>query len=118
MWCSKEVDQIPNLMSKYFLQLALNDEYCRVFIGEKRIGLGLAVSSAYFLAMISFLMTSAKINAKVTLLMIPSLIASIVSGWMNTVVYINRFQKNRNEKNMILPFDQSSSLVNGWYPPN
>ena len=82
-------------MSKYLLQLALCDEWYRVFVKEKRVGLGICVAGLYYLAMINLLVTSAMINGPATVLMIPSLIAIIVSGWMNVVIFWNREQGRR-----------------------
>ncbi len=106
-------------MSRYLLQLALNDEYCRVFIGEKRIGLGIGVVTAYSAAMLSLLIQCAFLNTKATFLfMLPSLMAIIVSGWMNIVIYYNRYQKRRKErnKNPNTFMDQSLVIANNIYP--
>jgi len=50
-WCSPEDDKIviPRLMKQYLVQLALGDEWHRVFLGEKRVGLGIAVVFSYFI---------------------------------------------------------------------
>jgi hypothetical protein len=50
-WCSQECgkDIIPRLMKQYLVQLALGDEWHRVFLGEKRIGLGIMVVISYFI---------------------------------------------------------------------
>jgi len=93
VWCPDGGDQIPRLMGKYLLQLALCDEWCRVFIREERVGLGIGVAVAYYFAMLSLLVSSAMINGKATLLMVPSLIAIIISGWMNIVIFWNRYEK-------------------------
>lgn len=98
MWCSGEVDQIRPLIRKYLLQLALCDEWVRVFIREKRIGLGIVVAIAYYFAMLSLLVSSAMINGKATILMIPSLVANIISTWMNIVEFINRRATRRKNR--------------------
>jgi tryptophan-rich sensory protein len=36
-------------MKQYVVQLALGDEWHRVFLGEKRIGLGIMVVVSYFI---------------------------------------------------------------------
>ena len=50
-WCSEECgkDIISRLMKQYVVQLALGDEWHRVFLGEKRIGLGIMVVVSYFI---------------------------------------------------------------------
>jgi tryptophan-rich sensory protein len=44
-WCIKERNIIRKLMNSYFVQLALCDEWYRVFVIEKRVGLGITVIS-------------------------------------------------------------------------
>lgn len=49
-WCSPDNARvvIPKLMKQYLIQLALGDEWQRVFLGEKRVGLGILVVLSYF----------------------------------------------------------------------
>lgn len=108
VWCSSTQDQIPKLMNKYFLQLSLGDEWQRVFLREKRVGLGIFLAVAYALSMIPLLISSAMLNRKMTLLMVPSMIAIIVSGWMNIVIYYNRYKIGRNKS-------IQSTVVNGLF---
>eukprot|EP00557_Chaetoceros_sp_GSL56_P013702 CAMPEP_0176481450 /NCGR_PEP_ID=MMETSP0200_2-20121128/2826_1 /TAXON_ID=947934 /ORGANISM="Chaetoceros sp., Strain GSL56" /LENGTH=683 /DNA_ID=CAMNT_0017877655 /DNA_START=266 /DNA_END=2313 /DNA_ORIENTATION=- len=80
LWCPvDEGDQVPKVFGKFLLQLALCDEWYRVFIREKRVGLGIAVMILYCFAMVSLLVSSAMLNGRATLLMVPSLVAIIVS---------------------------------------
>lgn len=55
-WCAPEDDKvvIPRLMKQYLVQLALGDEWHRVFLGEKRVGLGIMVVLGYFIGEICF----------------------------------------------------------------
>lgn len=48
-WCSPEDDRVavPKLMKQYLVQLALGDEWRRVFLGERRVGLGILVVLSY-----------------------------------------------------------------------
>lgn len=39
---------IHRLMKIYLVQVALGDEWSRVFLGEYRVGLGIVVVSCYF----------------------------------------------------------------------
>jgi tryptophan-rich sensory protein len=50
-WCSAEKQTVivHRLMNVYLVQLALGDEWSRVFLGEYRVGLGILVVSFYFL---------------------------------------------------------------------
>ena len=100
LWCPyiEGGDQIKKLMSKYLLQLALCDEWYRVFFREKRVGLGIFVAVVYYFSMLSFLVSSAMINGRATLLMVPSLVAIIVSAWMNIVLFWNRYETRRGQR--------------------
>lgn len=40
----EDVDRVPELMTRYLLQQSLCDEWYRVFVGEKRLGLGVGVA--------------------------------------------------------------------------
>lgn len=90
LWHPLDMERVPKLMRHYLFQLCLSDEWYRVFVGEKRLGLGVCVSVAYLLAMLLLIVTSASINGKATLLMIPSFLAGIITGWMNTVIYFKQ----------------------------
>ncbi len=50
-WCSPDSTEvvIPKLMRQYLVQLALGDEWHRVFLGEKRVGLGIVVIFCHFI---------------------------------------------------------------------
>lgn len=100
LWCPyvEGGDQIKKLMSKYLLQLALCDEWYRVFFREKRLGLGIFVAVVYYFSMLSFLVSSAMINGRATLWMVPSLVAIIVSAWMNIVLFWNRYETRRGQR--------------------
>lgn len=49
-WCSPEKQSliVHRLMNIYLIQLALGDEWSRVFLGEYRVGLGIVAVSCYF----------------------------------------------------------------------
>jgi hypothetical protein len=57
-WCSPDNDTvvIPKLMKQYLIQLALGDEWQRVFLGEKRVGLGILVVLSYFIGKRDYVM--------------------------------------------------------------
>ena len=50
-WCSpeKQISVVHRLMNLYLIQLALGDEWSRVFLGEYRVGLGIVVIACYFI---------------------------------------------------------------------
>lgn len=86
----EDIDRVPKLMRHYLFQLSLSDEWYRVFVGEKRLGLGVGVAIAYLFAMILFMITSASMNLKATLLMVPSFLALIITAWMNIVIFLKK----------------------------
>mmetsp|Transcript_12966 Transcript_12966/g.23488 ORF Transcript_12966/g.23488 Transcript_12966/m.23488 type:complete len:608 (-) Transcript_12966:294-2117(-) len=92
-WCPAEMKQIPKLMRQFLFQLALGDEWYRVLFNEKRLFLGIIFALAYFCAMSWLVVTSATMNGLASLLMIPSLLAVIISAWMNIVIFVNRMEK-------------------------
>lgn len=49
-WCSPEQQTvvIQRLMNIYLVQLALGDEWSRVFLAEYRVGLGIVAVTCYF----------------------------------------------------------------------
>lgn len=109
-WCSSSTtttmdDQnvlLPKLIKQYLIQLALCDEWCRVFLKEKRLGLGIVVACAYSTAMICLIITCVCIDEKMSLLMVPSLLALIVSTWLNLVIYCNRYTSSRKERKTVV----------------
>ena len=97
IWCPSDQNQIPKLMKQYLIQLALCDEWCRVFIKERRLGLGLFVACAYSIAMGTLMVTCVGMSNTAALLLLPSLLALIVSTWLNLVIYCNRYIRKRTK---------------------
>jgi len=94
---SSNADQVPKLMKQYLVQLALGDEWHRVFLVEKRVGLGLLAISLYFLGLVNLFANATAASGVAASLMIPSLVAVIVSGWMNVVIFVTRLNLNKKE---------------------
>jgi len=86
----EDIDRVPELMTRYLLQQSLCDEWYRVFVGEKRLGLGVGVAITCLFAMVLFMITSASMNGKATLLMVPSFLAMIITSWMNIVIFLKQ----------------------------
>ena len=61
--------------------------------------------------MLSLLVTSAMINGKATVLMVPSLIANIISTWMNVVIFWNRYETKRNARKNRTTSRRNENLV-------
>ena len=96
-WCSTESPNLPRLMKLYLIQAALGEEWHRVLLIEKRVGLGIVAVSAYFLALANLVFITTNLSGFAASLMVPSLAAVIISGWMNVVIYITRQDLDKKE---------------------
>lgn len=121
-WCSPEKQTviIHQLMKIYLVQVALGDEWSRVFLGEYRVGLGIVVVSCYFVGKIKsmsipsvllrltlilsfeavswMLFTTFTLNVGSSLLLIPSLLAAFISVFMNVRIFWNRMGTKEQKK--------------------
>jgi len=95
-WGSTDKNIILVLMSQYLIQHTLCDEWQRVFLGEKRIGLGICVAFVYLIALMMTIVTCAQLSSIASFMMLPSLIGIIISGWMNIIIFWNRDQMRRS----------------------
>lgn len=90
-------DVCQTILYEFFLQLALGNEWNRVLIDEKRVGLGIFVSFLYCVALISTVITANLIDKTTSILFVPSLLAALISVWMNIAIFWNRLAvKRRN----------------------
>lgn len=104
-------------------EIAIADEWYRVFIVERRVGLAACVSLVYLLcectcfmrvqlvfrdisltistsillASISLVITAATMDQAAAIMLLPTLLAVCVSGWMNLVLFWNRLEASRKE---------------------
>lgn len=105
-------------------EIALADEWFRVFIGERRVGLAISVSIVYMIgkcwasfhssldrrlvlashdhslhyqASLSLAVTAFNIDYVASIMLIPTLLAVSVSGWMNVVIFWNRLEDRRRQ---------------------
>lgn len=136
-WCSPENDKvvIPRLMKQYLVQLALGDEWHRVFLGEKRVGLGILVVFSYFVgelfdllactifmlvsnkafdgintalssnvnipsrtALVWMVFTTFTLDGGAAAMLIPSILAALISGLMNLMIFWNRLGTKEQRK--------------------
>eukprot|EP00584_Thalassiosira_punctigera_P018975 CAMPEP_0172567728 /NCGR_PEP_ID=MMETSP1067-20121228/116932_1 /TAXON_ID=265564 ORGANISM="Thalassiosira punctigera, Strain Tpunct2005C2" /NCGR_SAMPLE_ID=MMETSP1067 /ASSEMBLY_ACC=CAM_ASM_000444 /LENGTH=644 /DNA_ID=CAMNT_0013359143 /DNA_START=170 /DNA_END=2104 /DNA_ORIENTATION=+ len=99
-WCSPEDDKImiPRLMKQYLVQLALGDEWRRVFLGEKRVGLGIVVVLSYFIALVWMVITAFKLDGGASAMLIPSVVAAAISALMNITIFWNRLPSREQRK--------------------
>lgn len=101
-WCSPdEADSvIPKLMRHYLIQLALGDEWTRVFVGEKRVGLGIIVSLSYFTSLLQMFGTTLKLDGGAAAMLIPSLLGSLLSFLMNSAIFWNRMSAQEQRQTL------------------
>lgn len=85
-------------MKQYLVQLALGDEWHRVFLGEKRIGLGIMVVVSYFIALIWMVVTTFTLDGGAAAMLIPSVLAAIISVVMNFMIFWNRLGTREQRK--------------------
>jgi tryptophan-rich sensory protein len=85
------------LMRHFLIQLALGDEWCRVLLEEKRIGLGIVTVLCYMCSLLFFLKLAFSVNPARSYWLLPSLIACLVSGWMNIVIFWNRIEGKQKD---------------------
>jgi len=99
-WCSPDNDKvvIPRLMKQYLVQLALGDEWQRVFLGERRVGLGILVVLSYFVSLIWMVCTTFTLDGGAAAMLIPSVLAAIISGLFNIMIFWNRLGTKEQKK--------------------
>ena len=112
---SSTINAVERLMRLFLIQLSLGDEWCRVFLEEKRMGLGIVVVAVYFLSLVNFVVQAASFlvhnsssstldknsnrSEVVTLIcLFPSVMATIVTAWMNVVFFWNRMNLKRKRE--------------------
>ncbi|KAL3788806.1 hypothetical protein HJC23_006259 [Cyclotella cryptica] len=102
-WCSPEQQTvvIHRLMNIYLVQLALGDEWSRVFLAEYRVGLGIVAVTCYFIALAWMVFTTFTMNVAAAAMLIPSLLAAILSALMNISIFWNRMGTKEQKKALV-----------------
>eukprot|EP01082_Thalassiosira_pseudonana_P012387 g11419.t1 g11419 contig5:797117-799236(-) len=102
-WCSPENNTtvVHRLMTQYLVQLTLGDEWRRVFLGEKRVGLGILVVISYFIALSWMIVTAFTLDGGAAAMLIPSLLASMISCFMNIMVFWNRMGSREQRRTLV-----------------
>ena len=78
------------IMRSFVVQETLYSEWYRVFVKERRIVLGAGISVVGLMCLLWSINSVANVDRIAAFLMIPTLIARLVSGWMNILLYYNR----------------------------
>jgi tryptophan-rich sensory protein len=79
------------VMRSFIIHQAVHGEWRRVFFQEKRVALGVAVHAISFLALVSLIHATFSVDGVAGVLLTPALLASLVSGWMNILLYNERW---------------------------
>lgn len=94
------------IMRQFLIQHALLDEWHRVLMDERRVGLGVASIGIGFITTCFLFVTVALTDNVSAVLLVPSLLATFGSAWMNLFVYWER--RRSKGKRMRFP-NQSGS---------
>jgi len=78
------------IMRSFVVQESMYSEWYRVFVKERRIVLGAGISIIGLMSFLWSIYTVANVDRIAAFLLIPTLIARLVSGWMNILLYYNR----------------------------
>ena len=88
------------LMQDFCLAVTILDEWKRVFLYERRITLGVVWSALSFAAFFVLACSAAiEVGWVSAALLLPIGFACLVSGWMCTVLYSERYVQNLRNKN-------------------
>jgi len=85
------------LMRQVLAQQAIGDEWYRALMCEKRVALGIALISCYLIATLRLFWTAATSSSLSALLVLPSLLAVMISAWMNIFIYFDRREAKRQQ---------------------
>ena len=78
------------IMRSFIIQKTLYSEWHRVFVQEQRVALGAGVSVIGLLALLWSIYAVSNVDRIAALALVPNLMARLVSGWMNILLYYNR----------------------------
>jgi tryptophan-rich sensory protein len=94
---SSEHNPVRRIMWSLLVEIALADEWYRVFIVERRVGLAACVCLVYLISSVSLVITAATMDNAAAIMLIPTFLAVSVSGWMNLVIFWNRLEARSKE---------------------
>jgi tryptophan-rich sensory protein len=78
------------IMREFLLQHVLYDEWYRILMKEKRVALAAVMNVFCFLSTLCLFYTAMLADGLAPVLILPPLLASMFSGWMNIVLYWER----------------------------
>jgi tryptophan-rich sensory protein len=90
----QEPSTVYLLLRKFCITQVLYEEWYRVFLKEKRVALAAAVHGVFLLSLANLIYNAALVDGIAGLLLVPAKLASLVTGWMNIVLYNERVVSN------------------------
>uniref|UniRef100_A0A6U9Y6B9 Uncharacterized protein n=1 Tax=Pseudo-nitzschia australis TaxID=44445 RepID=A0A6U9Y6B9_9STRA len=79
------------ILRSFVVQKTLYSEWHRVFVQERRIALGACVSAIGLLALLWSIYEVAIVDRTAAIALVPIVMARLVSGWINFLLYYNRW---------------------------
>mmetsp|Transcript_63582 Transcript_63582/g.129549 ORF Transcript_63582/g.129549 Transcript_63582/m.129549 type:complete len:610 (+) Transcript_63582:73-1902(+) len=90
-YCMERKDELYSILRSFVVQTALYNEWHRVFARERRVALGASVSVIALVAQIWMIHSVSIVDRIAAVALVPTLVARIISSWMNIVLYKKRF---------------------------
>jgi tryptophan-rich sensory protein len=94
-----EPSTLKRLLRKFCIQQALYEEWYRLFLKEKRVTLAAVVYGIFFVSLANLIYNAALVDGIAGLLLVPAKLASLVTGWMNIVLYNERVVSSSRRRN-------------------
>ena len=91
------------IMRQFLVQHAFMDEWHRVLMEERRVGLGIFAIAIGFIATSFLFVTVALADRVSAVLMLPWLVATFSSGWMTLFCYWERRRDMAKQQLMVVP---------------
>merc|ERR1711935_371818 len=95
-------DSMHVIMRQFLIQQAILDEWHRVLMDERRVGLGICAIAVGFTASCFLFVSIAYADGISAAFMVPSLLATFSSAWMNLFVFWERRRDRTNGQNLMV----------------
>jgi len=79
------------IMKSFIVQQTVHNEWYRIFVKERRVALGAIISLVGLLALVKMMHAVAVVDRLVALALMPALIASVVTSYMNAILYSDHY---------------------------
>mmetsp|Transcript_11098 Transcript_11098/g.16186 ORF Transcript_11098/g.16186 Transcript_11098/m.16186 type:complete len:157 (-) Transcript_11098:1706-2176(-) len=104
-----------SLVKSFAVQMAIADEWHRLLFLERRIVLAGLMALVYLCCTLWLLLNSvAHVDAIASVLMVPMLLAVVISSWMSGVLFWNRYVGDREETMEALNIMKQTKIALGY----